>query len=279
MKLLFGDCLDLMRYIPDASVDLILCDLPYGTTACKWDVLLPFESLWKQYSRIAKGPVVLTSAQPFTSLLITSNLSQFRHEWIWDKVRPSGMLNAKRQPMMRHESVCVFSKQSTNYKPIMEARAGESTEALSFYDDAEQVAFQEDINEMDAKLASVSGVAVSASDDYHLKELDGVKRTYTEKYPQSIIKFCKPTRALHATQKPVKLMEYFIKTYSPQNGMVMDNCMGSGTTGVACINTDRDFIGMENNREIYNTALTRIGEELQPYSKNQENELQPELFS
>jgi len=267
-----------MRYIPDASVDLILCDLPYGTTACKWDVLLPFESLWKQYSRIAKGPVVLTSAQPFTSLLITSNLSQFRHEWIWDKVRPSGMLNAKRQPMMRHESVCVFSKQSTNYKPIMEARAGESTEALSFYDDAEQVAFQEDINEMDAKLASVSGVAVSASDDYHLKELDGVKRTYTEKYPQSIIKFCKPTRALHATQKPVKLMEYFIKTYSPQNGMVMDNCMGSGTTGVACINTDRDFIGMENNREIYNTALTRIGEELQPYSKNQENELQPELF-
>ena len=272
IKLLLGDCLEHMRAIPDASVDLILCDLPYGTTACKWDVLIPFELLWAQYGRIAKGPIVLTSAQPFTSLLVSSKLSWFKHEWVWDKVRPCGMLNAKHQPMMRHESVCVFSKSSTHYSPIMESRIIGGQPAL-------EEEWQESI---DARDYHVSGTAGQKSgNNYVIKDYDGEERTYTEKYPQSIIRFCKPTHPVHSTQKPVDLMAYLIRTYTHGGGTVLDNCMGSGTTGIACVETGHDFIGIESDPDVFNTALTRIGEALllpHQQESREQSAAQPGLF-
>jgi site-specific DNA-methyltransferase (adenine-specific) len=235
-KLMQGDCLELMKDIPDGSVDMILCDLPYGTTACKWDSIIPFEPLWEQYNRIIKkhGAIVLTATQPFASALVMSNPKGFKHEWVWDKVRPSGFQVAKYKPMQRHENVLVFTSKGerVNYFPIMELRD-----------------------------KPVKGRVASSSESSPLKYSDGKTRIYTHKNPQSIIVFSKPNRTIHPTQKPVALFEYLIKIYTKEGETVLDNCMGSGTTGVACKNLNRNFIGIELDEEYFKIAKERIGVE------------------
>jgi site-specific DNA-methyltransferase (adenine-specific) len=230
-----GDCLELMKNIPDKSIDMILCDLPYGTTACKWDTVIPFEPLWEQYERIIKkhGAIVLTATQPFASALVMSNLKGFKYEWVWDKVRSSGFQIAKYRPMQRHENVLVFTSKGerVNYFPIMELRD-----------------------------KPVKGYVASSSESSPLKYSDGKTRIYTHKNPQSIIAFPKPNRTAHPTQKPVALFEYLIKTYTNEGEIVLDNCMGSGTTCVACINTNRHYIGFELDPEYFEIAQKRIEE-------------------
>ena len=232
-KLYHGDCLELMNKVEPMSIDMILCDLPYGTTACRWDSIVPFEQLWEAYKRIIKPDraVVLFGSEPFSSLLRTSNPSWFRYDWIWDKVRPSGFQIAKYAPMKRHEIISVFSGKTPKWWPIMEKRAME-----------------------------VSGLARTHSDSSPLKYIDGIKRTYTHKNPQSILVFNKggDGRYLHPTQKPVALFEYLIKTYTQPGELVLDNCSGSGTTAIACLNTQRDFILIEKDEEYYELSKKRI---------------------
>ena len=231
------DCLEGMRYIDDKSIDMIFCDLPYGITACKWDNVIPFEPLWEQYNRIIKkhGAIVLTATQPFASALVMSNPKGFKYEWVWDKVRPSGFQVVKYKPMQRHENVLVFTSKGerVNYYPIMELRD-----------------------------KPVKGRVVSNSESSPLKYSDGKTRIYTHKNPQSIIVFPKPNRTIHPTQKPVALLEYLIKTYTSEGELVLDNCMGSGTTAIACINTDRNYIGFELNKEYYELAKNRINKHI-----------------
>ena len=232
-KIYNEDCLEGMKRIPDMSVDMVLCDLPYGTTACKWDIVIPFEPLWEQYNRIIKdnGAIVLTATQPFASVLVGSNLRGFKHEWVWDKVRPSGFQIAKYKPMQRHENVLVFTSKGerVNYFPVMELRD-----------------------------KPVKGRVASSSESSPLKYSDGKTRVYTHKNPQSIIVFPKPNSAVHPTQKPIDLFEYLTNTYPREGETVLDNCMGSGTTAIACINTNRNYIGFELDETYFNLANERI---------------------
>lgn len=234
-KIMQGDCLELMKDIPDGSVDMILADLPYGTTACKWDTIIPFEPLWAEYKRIIKknGAIVLTATQPFASVLVMSNPKGFKHEWVWDKVRPSGFQVAKHKPMQRHENVLVFTSKGerVNYFPIMEMRD-----------------------------KPVKGRVASSSESSPLKYSDGKTRIYTHKNPQSIIVFPKPNRTIHPTQKPVALFEYLIKTYTNEGDLVLDNVAGSGTTGVACQNLNRKYILIEKEEEYINVIKDRLEE-------------------
>ena len=233
-KLYNGDCLELMKDIPDKSVDMVLCDLPYGTTTCKWDTIIPFEPLWKQYNRIIKnnGAIVLTASQPFTSLLVCSNIKMFRYCWVWNKKRPSNPMLAKKQCLKIHEDVCVFSKNPHNYFP--------------------QGVFETDGKPRGGTNPSKTELGFGKS----------VKQKYKQThsgYPKSIIEFgIDNSKNMHPTQKPVKLMEYLIKTYTNENDIVLDNCMGSGTTGVACKNTNRNFIGIELDEKYFNIAKDRI---------------------
>jgi len=229
------DCLEGMKLIADKSIDMILCDLPYGTTACEWDTIIPFEPLWEQYERIIKdnGAIVLTASQPFTSLLVTSNIKNFKYEWIWDKVKPSGFQAAKYRPMMRQEDVLVFGKGRINYNPIMTRREKVKTSRV-----------------------------YSSSASNPLKNNDCKNRTYTHKYPQSILTFSNAVQKgkIHPTQKPVPLFEYLIKTYTNEGDLVLDNCAGSFTTAVACDNTNRNWICIEKEEKYCNIGLTRIND-------------------
>jgi len=231
---MLGDTLDRMKEIPDRSVDMVLCDLPYGTTACKWDTVIPFEPLWDQYKRIIKknGAIVLFGSEPFSSLLRVSNLKQFKYDWVWDKVRPSGFQIAKYVPMKRHELVSVFCDGTPNWNPQKEKRD-----------------------------KPVKGKVVSSSDSSPLKYNDGITRIYNDKNPQSILVYSKQSdgKYVHPTQKPVALMEYLIRTYTNEGETVLDNTMGSGTTGVACVNTRRRFIGIERDEEYMEISKARIG--------------------
>jgi DNA modification methylase len=234
LQLIHGDCLIEMKTIPDKSIDMILCDLPYGTTACKWDVIIPFEPLWEQYKRIIKdrGAIVLFGSEPFSSYLRMSNIKQYKYDWVWDKVRPSGFQIAKYNPMKRHELISVF-QEGSNWYPQKEKRD-----------------------------KPVKGRVCSSSDSSPLKYNDGIARVYDEKNPQSILVFSKQSdgKYIHPTQKPVALLEYLIKTYTLENETVLDNCMGSGSTGVACINTNRNFIGIEKDDKYFEIAVDRIAE-------------------
>jgi site-specific DNA-methyltransferase (adenine-specific) len=227
------DCLEGMKLIDDKSIDMILCDLPYGMTACKWDSIIPFEPLWEQYERIIKdnGAIVLFGRQPFTSALVMSNPRWFKYSWVWDKVKPSGFQIAKYRPMMRHEDVLVFGKGKINYYPIMTER--EKVKKSKVY---------------------------KRSDSSPLANNDGKERVYTHKYPQSILTYSNANQRgkIHPTQKPVALLEYLIKTYTNEGETVLDNCAGSGTTAVACINTNRNFIGFELDPDYYKIAEERI---------------------
>ena len=227
-----GDCLDVMGGIPDGSIDMILCDLPYGTTACKWDTIIPFEPLWEQYKRIIKdnGAIVLTASQPFTSALVMSNVKMFKYEWVWDKRLPSGFQIAKYRPMQRHENIVVFSDGTPKYNPIM----------------------------TEQKPRKGGGFKVSSMSS-PIKNVDEKLRNYTEKYPQSILEFYKRDKeAVHPTQKPVALFEYLIRTYTDEGDTVLDNCAGSGTTGVACKNLKRNFILIEKDAGYCEIIKTRL---------------------
>lgn len=231
-RLMQGDCLELMKSIPDASVDMILCDLPYGTTACKWDSVIPFDALWEQYERICIGPIVLTAQTPFDKVLGASNIKLLKYEWVWEKTHPTGYLNAKRAPMKAHENVLVFYKRQPIYNPIKTIGHKRKT-ATKRHDFAET---------------------------YGKQTFDELPYDSTERYPRSVLVFPsdKQTSKLHPTQKPVALMEYLIRTYTNEGMTVLDNCMGSGTTGVACANTGRNFIGIEMDEKYFQIAKDRI---------------------
>ena len=231
MKLLQGDCLELMKDISNKSIDLILCDLPYGTTHNKWDTIIPFDKLWVQYKRIIKdnGAILLFSQMPFGASLIMSNPKMFRYEWIWEKNQAVGFLNAKKMPLRKHENILVFYKHLPTYNP----------QGL--------IKLDEPIQEKGS--ANRNGKNYGVADK-------SFTRTHTN-YPTDIITFSKDS-GYHPTQKPVDLLEYLIKTYTNEGDTVLDNCMGSGSTGVACVNTNRDFIGMELNEEYFKIACGRI---------------------
>jgi len=243
-KLYNEDCLEGMKRIPDKSIDMVLCDLPYGTTACKWDSIIDLNSMWKELNRIVKpnGAMVFTASQPFTTTLIASNIKQFRVEWIYEKAVGSNFATVKYQPMKEHESVLVFSQKTpVNYYPIMQKRKGKGLERVlnPYHTDSTKG------NEC----------------------VGGMKRTVTKgeysklRNPSSVQYFnnrAKGDRGLHPTQKPVALCEYFIKTYTKEGETVLDNCIGSGTTAIACINTNRNYIGFEIDPDYYEAALERI---------------------
>ena len=243
IELLHGDCLELMKDIPDGSVDMILADLPYGTTACKWDTIIPFEPLWEQYNRIIKdnGAIVLTASQPFTSALVMSNPKLFRYEWIWEKTKAANFMHLKRQPGKRHESVLVFYKKQPVYNPQM--KVGEP------YVDKRKSRKQ-------------------SKGTYGNININNTTVTNTgTRYPKSVISFSNgKSGKMHPTQKPVALMEYLIKTYTNKGETVLDNCMGSGTTAMACLNTDRQYIGFELDEDYYNIAQDRINNHEQQLS-------------
>lgn len=238
-----GDCLELMKEIPDGSIDMILCDLPYGMTSCKWDSIIPLDKLWEQYNRVIKenGAIVLTASQPFTSILVMSNKAMFRHEWIYKKRCASNFAQAAYAPMKEHESVLVFGKQKVKYFPIKETRVGSGADRAKYeYSDASRHKTGEFIGKMEGE---------------YNKKADNLR------FPSSVQEFnnrAKGDRGLHPTQKPVAMLEYLIKTYTNDGDTVLDNCMGSGSTGVACVNTNRSFIGIELDENYFNIAKSRI---------------------
>jgi site-specific DNA-methyltransferase (adenine-specific) len=231
-----GDCLDILPTLADNSVDMVLVDLPYGTTACKWDSIIPLDKLWEQYNRICKedGAMVFTAAQPFTTILAASNFDNFRYEWIWEKPQGTNPMNVKVMPLKSHENILVFYRK----KPIYNPQMWHSTPYSGFSSDT-------------SKIGEVYGSAKSK----HRDNPEG------SRYPKTVLKF-KQEKGLHPTQKPVALMEYLIKTYSNEGETVLDNCMGSGTTGVACVNTNRNFIGIEMDETYFNISRNRINNPL-----------------
>ena len=238
-KLYNNDCLESMTEIPDNHIDMVFCDLPYGTTRNFWDNIIPFDALWENYDRIVKdtGVVVLTSQQPFTSKLIMSNLSNFRYEWIWEKNKSTGHLNANKMVMKSHENVCIFYKKSPTYNP-------QRTTGHKPFNAVKSKKNIERPNEL--------------RNYGHIEQTLEYKGGATDRHPRSIQKFPvinndNPNK-WHPTQKPENLIEYFIKTYSNENDIVLDNCMGSGSTGIACLETNRKFVGIESNDKYFNLA-------------------------
>lgn len=229
-----GNCLEILPTLPDDSVDMLMVDLPYGTTACKWDSIIPLDELWKQYNRICKksAAMVFTAQQPFTTTLASSNLENLRYEWIWEKSQGTNPMNAKVMPLKAHENVLVFYRAKPTYNPQMWL----STPYGGFKSDT-------------AKIGEVYGSAQS-------KHRDNPEGT---RYPKSVQKW-KQEKGYHPTQKPVSMMEYLIKTYSNEGDTVLDNTMGSGTTGVASIMSKRNFIGIEMDSNYYEIAKKRIRE-------------------
>ena len=249
IELIQGDCLEKMKDIPDGSIDMILCDLPYGTTACKWDVIIPFEPLWEQYERVIKDNcvIVLTASQPFTTKLIESNFKLFKYCWYWAKSKPNGWQHAKNKPMTKVEEVVVFSKAPMGHASLLGYRRMRyNPQGIS---DNGEVTIRESNHgrTMGARPNQVGKT---------VKSMTGFPSNILE-YPNTIGR-----KAVHPTQKPVALFEYLIKTYTNEGDLVLDNCMGSGTTGVACVNLNRDFIGIEKDPEYFKIAEKRINENL-----------------
>ena len=227
MQLMNGDCLELMKGIPDGSVDMVLCDLPYGATQNKWDSVLPLDQLWHEYKRICKGAIVLTAAQPFSSALVLSNIDQFKYEWIWVKSKITGVLNAKKMPVRKHEQVLVFASKPAIYNAQGLLRKGTITKQGG------------------------------NSDNYGERSSADYVQEWTN-WPRDVLEISSEGKTVHPTQKPVALMEYLIRTYTHEGMTVLDNCFGSGTTGVACVNTGRKFIGIEMDAGYFEIAQKRI---------------------
>jgi site-specific DNA-methyltransferase (adenine-specific) len=225
------DCMEGMKDIPDKFFDMIICDLPYGTTACKWDTIIPFEPLWEQYKRIIKdnGAIVLTASQPFTSALVMSNVKMFKYEWVWEKTIASNFMLSKKQPQKKHENILVFYKEQPNINLQMEVGKP--------YKD------------------SVRKRTVGIHNQETIKK--AIENIGT-RYPSSVQKINSISEGLHPTQKPVALFEYLIKTYTNEGELVLDNCMGSGTTAIACMKTGRNYIGFELDPDYHKAAQERI---------------------
>lgn len=232
--LMFGDCLERMKEIPDGSADMILCDLPYGTTQNKWDSVIPFDALWEHYWRVLRpnGAVILTAAQPFTAALIMSQVGSFKYQWVWEKSQAVGHLNAWKQPMRKHEDICVFYQKQPTYNPQITDKP------------------KENIRPQTGR--------TKTTNNYGKHELNVFKCPPDKSMPSSVLKFANAQKTVHPTQKPVALMEYLIRTYTNEDDTVLDNTMGSGTTGVACRNTNRKFIGIEMDPTYYGIACGRI---------------------
>lgn len=239
--LLMGDSIELMASLPDQSVDMVLCDLPYGTTACTWDSVIPFDQLWAQYRRITKpaAAIVLTASQPFTSALGASNLPWLRYQWYWRKTRATGHLNAKKMPMKDVEDVLVFRAVSGVYNP-----QGLKEVSLTVKNSASHIA-----RGVSTGATSVVTGGITEK-EYHQSATN---------YPRQVLDIPSEGKTAHPTQKPVALMEYLIRTYTNEGQTVLDNTMGSGTTGVACVNTNRQFIGIERDEKYFAIACERIG--------------------
>jgi site-specific DNA-methyltransferase (adenine-specific) len=233
--LMLGDTLERMKEIPDGSVDMVMADLPYGTTACKWDTVIPFEPLWAAYRRVCKpsAAIVLTASQPFTSALVMSNIRDFKYEWIWGKGRGTGFQIVKYKPLVSHENIVVFGRGTLKYNPQMRER------------EAPRISKNKGTTRQ--MLVSKGEAFTSGS-------------ALTQKYPITELHFSNNNQSakVHPTQKPVALMEYLIKTYTNPGELVLDNTMGSGTTGVACMNAGRRFIGIERDEEYMKIAESRI---------------------
>lgn len=246
-----GDCLEIMKNIPDKSINMILCDLPYGTTACKWDTVIPFEPLWKQYNRIIKdnGAIVLFGSQPFTSILILSNIKMFREELVWLKNKAGSGLQAKQKHIKIHENIIVFSKNGkytfnpqkwlvdkkeflTQRKTFNEIEVGNNIYSKMIKQQTADDGSRNPISIISCRVSFTPSNSKMYSNDIDLR--------------------------FHPTQKPIKLLEYLIKTYTNENDIVLDNCMGSGSTGIACVNTNRNFIGIELDENYFNIAKERI---------------------
>ena len=227
-KVYQGDCLEIMKGIDDKSIDMILCDLPYGTTTCKWDIIIPFEPLWKQYKRLIKpnSAIVLFGSQPFTTILISSNIAMFKYCNVWVKTKPSGYQIAKIKPLSAYEDICIFGIGRITYNPQMTLR------------DKPRIGRVHRTNNQ----MKVSGGGIYIAE-----------KEYTHKYPTTVLNFANGSQKdkIHPTQKPIDLCEYLIKTYSNEGDLVLDSCAGSGTTGKACKNLDRNFILIEKEEKYY----------------------------
>ena len=240
-----GDCLEVMNNIPDRSIDMILCDLPYGTTDCKWDSVIPLEPLWAHYKRVIRqnGAIVLTASQPFTSALIASNSPMFRYCCIWDKKNCSGFVNASKRPLLAHEDVVVFCEGQSTYNPQMTERTADEIKRLS--------------------KESVLTIGTSVYGTKYNRSRNRNENRF--KYPSTVIRInalqnqsTEKQSGRHPTQKPVALFEYLIRTYTDEGETVLDNCIGSGTTAIACINTGRSFIGIEKDPGYHRIACERV---------------------
>lgn len=235
INLIKGDCLEKMKDIPNKSIDMILCDLPYGTTKCKWDSVIPFTPLWEQYNRIIKdnGAIVLFGSEPFSSTLRMSNMKNYRYDLIWDKTRGSDPMNAKHRPMRSHENISIFYKKKGTYNPQMV-----------------------ELDKPDVRRNNKT----TSSDLWNKNGNIITSKTYTHRYPVSIIKQTNSNQKdkVHPTQKPVELLEWLIKTYSNEGETILDNTMGSCSCGVACINTNRNFIGIELDDTYFNITEKRV---------------------
>ncbi len=237
------DCLEGMKMIDDKSVDCIICDLPYGTTACSWDTVIPFDELWAEYNRIIKknGNIVLFSTGLFTYKLIETNIKNYKYKLIWKKNVPTGMASAKYRPMKYYEEICVFNEGNGTYNPIMKERIGVGKECYNY-------------NHYCGKSNHI--------------DLEKKPKRYDPNFvqPSDVLEFnVVPNRKgkLHPTQKPVELLEWLVKTYSNEGDLILDNCMGSGSTAIACINTDRNYVGFETDKEYYRISLERIDKHIQ----------------
>ena len=245
IQLYNGDCLELMKNIPDGSVDLVLTDPPYGTTACKWDSVIPFEPMWEQYNRIIKenGAIVLFGTQPFVTDLINSNRKYFRYELIWDKEFGTDIFMAKKKPMSSHENIIVFYKKQPTYNPQM------------------IMAKEQNMRDRQKNYKKGCENSIYGRQQKYIPTKDEKLR-----YPKSIFVYSNQkgeihkSKRLHSSQKPIALLEYLVKTYTNEGDIVLDNCMGSGSCGVACINTNRRFIGIELDEGYFNIAKQRIGD-------------------
>ena len=226
-----GDCLEVMKEIPDNCIDLILCDLPYGTTQNKWDAVIELGEMWKQYKRICTGAIVLTAAQPFTSVLVCSNIEHLQCAWVWKKSRATGHLNAKKQPMRQTEDVLVFRHTHT--------RAVYNPQGLR-----------------EKAVVTVRKGRGGNGTNYGASAVDALQTH--EGYPTNVIEFASEGKNVHPTQKPVALMEYLVKTYTNEDMLVLDNCAGSGTTAIACENTNRRWVCIEQDETYANLAVERI---------------------
>ena len=323
IELIHGDCLEKMKDIPDKSIDMILCDLPYGTTACKWDTIIPFEPLWEQYKRIIKdnGAIVLTASQPFTSALVMSNFEWFRYCWYWKKEAGTGFLSSKKQPLRDIEECCIFYLD----KAEISGRSKEFIELRDYFNEQLKISgltatqikkllgngmgghyftngiqwtlptelnynklqttgfFKRDWKELknifekissknlntynpqmkDCKpyIGKYSEINLKTEVYGNAKKIEPITKKYNKKYPTTTLEFSRDKDKLHPTQKPVALFEYLIKTYTNEGDIVLDNCMGSGTAGVACKNLNRNFIGIEKDPEYFKIAEKRINED------------------